>query len=52
MTKTLNELCRGLSRFKSEQYRDRGYAAADLAGDVEMLLEEAEQSVGEHDQAG
>ncbi|WP_019970700.1 hypothetical protein [Mycobacterium sp. 141] len=49
---TLNELRRELSRFKSEQYRDRGYAAAHLAGAVEMLLEEAEQSVGEHDQAG
>ncbi|GAS92636.1 hypothetical protein [Mycolicibacterium brisbanense] len=49
---TLNELRRELNRFKSEQYRDRGYAAAHLAGAVEMLLEEAEQSIGERYQAG
>ncbi|MUL83445.1 hypothetical protein FZI95_26695 [Mycobacterium sp. CBMA247] len=44
---TLGDLRRELDRFKSEQYRDHGYAAAHLAGAVEMLLEEAEPSVGE-----
>jgi hypothetical protein len=43
---TLSDLRRELDRFKSEQYRDRGYAAAHLAGAVEMLLEEAEPSIG------
>ena len=42
---TLGDLRRELDRFKSEQYRDHGYAAAHLAGAVEMLLEEAEPSV-------
>lgn len=44
---TLSDVRRELDRFKSEQDRDRGYAAAHLAGAVEMLLEEAEQSIGE-----
>jgi hypothetical protein len=44
---TLGDLRRELDRFKSEQYRDRGYAAAHLAGAVEMLLEEAEPSIGD-----
>ncbi|MGV9797738.1 hypothetical protein ACWDTP_06725 [Mycobacterium sp. NPDC003449] len=49
---TLNDLRRELDRFKFEQHRDRGYAAAHLAGAVEMLLEEAEQSIGERYRAG
>ncbi|MDH6194585.1 phage host-nuclease inhibitor protein Gam [Mycobacterium frederiksbergense] len=53
---TLGDLRRELDRFKSEQDRDRGYAAAHLAGAVETLLEEAEPSVGdrfrERDHAG
>ncbi|TGB45419.1 hypothetical protein EJD98_06525 [Mycolicibacterium peregrinum] len=44
---TLGDLRRELDRFKSEQYRDHGYAAAHLAGAVEMLLEEAEPSIGD-----
>ncbi|TMS45761.1 hypothetical protein E0T84_30705 [Mycobacterium sp. DBP42] len=44
---TLGDLRRELDRFKTEQYRDNGYAAAHLAGAVEMLLEEAEPSVGD-----
>ncbi|MBU9765901.1 hypothetical protein FR943_18905 [Mycobacterium sp. TNTM28] len=44
---TLGDLRRELDRFKSEQYRDRGYAAAHLAGAVEMLLEEAESSIAD-----
>lgn len=49
---TLNDLRRELDIFKSEQHRDHGYAAAHLAGAVEMLLEEAEQTVGERYSAG
>ncbi|AIY47507.1 MULTISPECIES: hypothetical protein [Mycolicibacterium] len=44
---TLGDLRRELDRFKSEQHRDHGYAAAHLAGAVEMLLEEAEPSIGD-----
>ncbi|MGV0745887.1 hypothetical protein [Mycolicibacterium sp. XJ870] len=49
---TLTDVRRELDRFKSEQHCDRGYAAAHLAGAVEMLLEEAEQSVGDRYRAG
>lgn len=44
---TLGDLRRELDRFKREQHRDHGYAAAYLAGAVEALLEEAESSVGD-----
>lgn len=49
---TLGDLRRELDRFKSEQYRDAGYAAAHLAGAVEALLEEAEQSVSDRYRVG
>lgn len=42
---TLDDVRRELDRFKSEQHFDNGYAAAHLAGAVEMLLEESEPTV-------
>lgn len=39
---TVDDVRRELDRFKSEQGHDNGYAAAHLAGAIEMLLEEAE----------
>lgn len=38
---TIDDVRRELDRFKSEQNHDNGYAAAHLAGAIEMLLEEA-----------
>ncbi|MGV0836132.1 hypothetical protein [Mycolicibacterium thermoresistibile] len=38
---TIDDVRRELDRFKSEQNYDNGYAAAHLAGAIEMLLEEA-----------
>ena len=39
---TIDDVRRELDRFKREQHRDSGYAAAHLAGAIEILLEEAE----------
>lgn len=41
---TIDDVRRELDRFKTEQNHD-GYAAAHLAGAIEMLLEEAEVDI-------